>query len=461
MRSFSQVNDSAAPVSRRGLAAFFSTIALASLAACGGGGGAAPAQSQGAGSGSDGSGGSGGGTVVSPILDTTSTDAFYFKAGAAYTDLAQFEAAAGGPVYSTWSPSGPANLASPGPKVLFFGTGAQCAAGTHDGAVVADGASAALTAAATFGVASNAAHSWIPSGNTAGCSAAVKNLSGRSTVVLAADPNVASSNALMVRTFSGPGDANGEAFLLPQPASGQDGKGLNANITNTTVAFRQTWPSGATRQPWAKTGEALIHAEQAVSSMNFPAGLAAGQVAQSKQQLMATFVNRSCWLDHTTYGHPCEVQVVLQTAIARTDGAAIPQSARIWFDRAQGGMLIVNGVIPAAGGSGVEGTTGAAIFHSYGAATQGAPFTRRAFDVGITMAQLQEILRIGTAQSLGVSRAALTDAQVAQTWGPTWNVASDWSLLVANATQEIFNNSGTENASIDGEWYSLYVGPKS
>ncbi len=434
----------------------YGAVVLLGLSACGGGGGggtSAPANTPEK------------PAVVTPpgsviTLDTASADAFNFTAAARYSDLSVFESDTGGTVYSTWSPSGPAAVASAGAKVLFFGAGSDCAPGTHDGTVLADAASAALATAASFGIVPSAAHSWIPSGATVGCSNTVQDLTGRSTVALLADANAAANNALALRTYAGPGDSAAPAFLLPQSAAGQDGAGTNAHITNTTVMFRQPWPAATTRRPWMQTGETLIHSEQAVSAITMPGALVSGELAQSKQQLMATFVNGACWANRAAYGHPCQVQIILHTAIARTDSAAFPTTAKIWFDPAQGGTLVVNGLIPAAGGSMNEGSSGAPVYSSYGSATAHAAFARSSFDVGVTLAQLKNILRIGTGLSQGLPLGSVTDDVVASIWGASWADPAAWSLLNTNAAQEIYNDAAGRNASIDGQYYGLYVGPK-
>ena len=459
-------------VAHSSLSPLLSTLTMAvltaSLAACGGGGGGSPAgatpteqQSNAAGSSDAQTGGSTGASATA-TFDSANPDSFYFAPAARYSDLSSFEADTGSGLYATWSPSGPAMLQSKGAKILFFGSGAGCAAGTRDGAVLAQDAAAALDVAKSFGLdASTVAHAWTPSGATAGCDSDVQGLSGRSRVALAAGSTDTSGNALAIRTYSGRGDADAPAFLLPIPATGQDGAGLNANITNTSVTFRQDWPAGTIRHPWAQSGQMLMHAQQAVSSIAMPNGLASGELAQSKQQLMATFVNSGCWANRAQYGHPCQVQLIFHTAIARTDSAAFPSAAKVWFDKAQGGMLIVSGLIPAAGSSMNDDSSSTPIYTSYGSATKHTAFSRTAFDVGVSIAQLRDILRIGTAQSLGTTKAAVTDDMLAATWGPTWSDPAAWALVTANATQEIYNNSAAGNAVIDGEYFEIYVGPKA
>lgn len=445
-------------------AGFWLPLAAASLvSACGGGGGGAATPS--ATEQQQSAGGSSGSTVppvvTPPTFDASSANGFHFEAAPQYASVASFEADTGGSVYSAWSPSGPAKLSSTGAKILFFGVGAGCAAGTHDGTDLQIGGAQALAEAASYGLsAATSASVWMPSGATAGCDASQKDVSGLSQVALVSGPDDGVSNTLAMRTSTGPGTTAKPSFLQQFPSTGQDGAGLNAFITNSTVSFRQAFPTGSLRRPWVDSGEMLMHAQQAVSATPMPAHLNAGELVQSRQQLMATFVNGPCWANSATLGHPCQVQVIFDTSIQRTDGKAYPDKASIWFDPAQGGMLIVSSLIPAAGTTGVEAGSAQPIFTSYGTATQHTPFARSTFDVGITTAQLAQIIRIGTAKALHVSLASLTDSQVAALWGTSWNDPAAWSLLTANATQEIYNNAATGNANIDGEFYELFVGPK-
>jgi hypothetical protein len=434
----------------RALSALF---AAAMLSACGGGGGGgadAPVASP------PPTGTGGVGIVEAPALRSGDPEAFQFKPRAEQTDVAVLEADTGGALYSAWNPDGPGRVRGQGLKLLFFGTGSGCSSTARDGQVASLTGDPASEKIRQMGWSTPPqARLWTPTGAHADCDPSLQDRTGDAAAAILGD----GVRRLVLRTSSGVGRESVPSFFGAFPGTGMDGEGTNAHITGTFANFRQAWPADDPLQPWLGGGTARLQATQQVKRLTLPDDASPGTLAQVKQQLMATFVNADCWETAAERGHPCQVQYVFHTTIARSDGGAFADTARLWFDRAQGSMLIVNGLIPGAGGVAVERETGQALYGSLGAATRHQPFQDTVFDVTVNFEQLKAALRIGTARRLGVDLATLTDAQVAEVWGPTWDRRASWALHTAHAAQEIYNDTDGRTAEIVGSWRNLYVGP--
>lgn len=426
--------------------------AAAMLAACGGGGGGAadPAPTP------PPIGSDGGGIVEPPLLRTGDPEAFMFRARAEQTQLATLEADTGGALFTAWNPDGPTRMRGQGLKLLFFGTGSGCDVAARDGQVgnfTGEDAAARIRQMGWSTVPESTL--WTPQGGHPARDATLNDRTGDAAAGILGG-NV---KRLVLRTSSGVGREATPSFFGAFPATGMDGQGTNAFITGTFANFRQAFNADDPQQPWLGGGTARLQSTQQVKRITLPADAPSGTLAQVKQQLMATFVNTDCWATAATRGHPCQAQYVFHTAIARSDDGDFADTARLWFDPAQGSMLIVNGLIPSAGQVAVEREAGLALYGSLGAATRHQAFGDTVFDVTINFEQLKAAIRVGTARRLGVELSALTDAQVAEVWGPTWNRRASWALHTAHAAQEIYNDTGGRTAEIVGTWRTLYVGP--
>ncbi|MBT9596200.1 MAG: hypothetical protein IV094_09480 [Vitreoscilla sp.] len=426
------------------------------LAACGGGGGGADTTPTDGGS--EQPQDTGQSTGPAPHAGP---DALYFLPRADLAETGALDRLSGGTaLFAAWNPSDPNTALKPGMKVMFFGAGRGCSAGTQGPLTALSDDRLAVLSNLTLmpAAAAKPALRWTPAGDADGCDAEARTRSGASAVYLNADD---SNGAVGMLTTSGTQDDGAAPFFGPYGTAGQNGGGANAHITGTFVNFRQAWSAADPLQPWAGTAAARVRSAQSMGAFQLDA--ANGSTVQVKQQMMATFLNKACL--QTMSGRPCQVQYLFNTAIARTgvtDWSTVKwfKDGGVWFDPAQGGIPIVDGPIYASGQSTLEEKSRLPLFVSQGSATQHKAFSGRTFDVTISFAQLHNALRITTARSLGLDLSAVGDSQMAQVWGASWNDRDAWVLLSGDVGQEVYNPSGTHKVQIGGGFRSLYVGPQ-
>lgn len=434
----------------------------AALAACGGGGGGTSATAQGgSGGGSGGSGGSGG-TTSAPVAGTAQS--FYFRALSTLAQSSNLESLTGGTTFAAWNPADAVNSGRPGMKVSFFGAATGCAS-TVNGVVGPGDATRFAQDASLSGVdlPSDTTLRWTPQGDTSGCASGVQADSGDSIVAL--QPRDTGGAMAMV-TYTGPRADGTPAFFGPYGATGQNGRGGNAFINGSYVAFRQDWRSTSPRTPWAANGTARVYSVQSIASTAGTSTDLGATVVQAKQEVLASFINPTCVSEAAAAGQQrsCQVQYLLPTGIYRsgvTDWSTVTwfNAGKVWFDAVQGGATIVEGPVLAAGAVTTDATSGLALFSSAGMATRHDAFANQAFDVRISFAQLGNALRLAAAKSLGVAASAVTDAQVADLFGSRWNDPTAWATMSTSVGQEVYNPDSTWRAWIGGSFASLYVGP--
>lgn len=440
-------------------------VVAALLTACGGGGGggdtasgSTPPTEQP----SDGGAGSGGGAPTAPAL-TLGNDAFDFAPGASTGTRAALDTAVAGgsALFAAWNPGNPQTVLRPGMKVLFFGTATGCPRGTEGPLASVDDAALARVAALT-GMAADAATPdlrWTPSARVAGCADSVQGRTGASTVFV----NAADNGGVGLYTTSGVQDDGNASFMGPFDSGGQNGAGTNAGITGTFVNFRQPLGQADPVQPWTGGAKARLYSTQNMAAFNVGAG--SGETVQVKQQIVATFLNRSCLSELKSSGMPCQVQYLANTGIARSgvsDWSTVSwfREGGLWFDPAQGGIPIIDGPIKPAGSDTLDESTGLSLFSSQGAATQHGTFRALTFDVTISFTQLTHVMRMTTARMLGsgTTPAAVSEAQLAAHWGSGWNDRSQWVLLTADVGQEVYNPGARRRVEVAGGFSRLYVG---
>lgn len=444
-----------------------SVMSLAILAACGGGGGGGGGDS----GSTSGSGGSAeqpaGGTTTSLTIDAlpTGTHALYVNVNSSWADLNTAATAVGGAPVMGWNLRDVSKTMVAGMKVAFFGVSDLCDSDAANGPVVSGADAEFENAQSLTGVAATATRAdlrWTPSGATSVCSAAAQNLTGPNWIfVNPAD----SGGGIGMLTQVGPDLKGNTPFLKATTSSGTDGNGYNANGLANFVAFRQAWNSANAIRPWVATSDgstvdARVFSRQSMGAADV--GSAPGATVQVKQQIMVSLINTEC---QKGTQRPCQIQYLFNTAAVRTgvsDWASYSPATqgRVWFDKAQAGLPIVAGLVPAQGKSVVDTDSGLTLYSSAGQESQHAAFSGQPFDLRISFVQLLNAARIVAARELGVSPSVVTDTQMAARWTSQWDQPSSWTLVAGTFGHEIYNDaSSTVHSHIGGGLQSLYVGP--
>jgi len=450
-------------------------ISAALLAACGGGGGGsdpgqvttpeAPASGDNGGTGTGGTSAGSGSAIATPLV--SNAESFVFTASPGLAQAGALDAF-GGALVAGWDVDDAQRMMTPGMKVVFYGAAAGCASGTSNGPVTAGAAATRSIAMARTGLAAAAApQSWSPS-VPAGCTPTTAATSGGAYAAV----DATTDGGIALYTPTGPDDAGNAQFFQPFGAGGQNGAGDNAFITGTFVSFRQDWSSANPLQPWAGRGDgsatdARLRSTQSVATAAVGADAGAATPVQVKQQMMATFINTACTKQGaTTPMHPCQIQYLLNTSIVRTgvsDWSTVVwyQNGGILFDPVQGGMPVVEGPIGASGATTVDGQTGLPLFTSQGSATQHGTFASTAFDVKVSFAQLQAVIKAIVARKNGVAVSAVGDADISAMWGSQYADPTAWALVSTDIAQEAYNPlAATHAAAIGGVVKDLFVGPQ-
>lgn len=436
-------------------------LALAAMSACGGGGGAAAEEPAGNTPGENPQGGT---TVLIDALPQ-GTQALKLAVDSRWADPAQAQALFGGETVAGWNIRDPQRAMVPGMKIAFFGVSDDCEADAANGPVVAGAAAGFASAQALTGMAADAvaeATRWTPSGRTPQCQASAQDKTGPNWIFL--NPSDTQGGIGML-TQVGPDLSGQRPFLAATSPSGIDGTGYNANGLANFVAFRRAWNTESSIRPWlsgtdGSTVEARIVSRQSMGSTNV--GPVDGQVVQVKQQIMVSLINTEC---QKGLQRPCQIQYLFNTAAVRagvTDWEAHSpaRDGKVWFDKAQAGLPIVAGLVPAQGGLVVDVESRLPLYRSAGAATQHQAFRDQPFDLRVSFAELQNAARIIAARQLGVSPAAVTDEQMATRWSAKWNSPQAWTLVSSTFGHEIYNAaSTTRHSHIGGGFRDLYVGP--
>lgn len=434
------------------------------LAGCGGGGGGGADAPSGPSETPQG-GGSTPVVGVQPLVQ--GDDAFLFQVGSALAAEGALDRLAGGEkLFAAWNPRNPQTALKPGMKVQFFGDAPGCSDTLDEGPVTTglDADYAEGVARTTIATAAVGARRWVPSGATPACDAALRERDGPSMVHLNADGTL---GGVGLYTTTGPQADGRPGFLRPYSAAGQNGRGANAAITGTFVAFRQPWFAEDPVQPWTGTSAtARVLSVQSIGAALAGESLAASTDVQVKQQMSADFINVECAKAGITAARPCQLEYLADTAIVRAgvdDWATVAwfQQGRVWFDPGQGGAPVVSGPLKEAGRATTDADSGLPLFVSQGAASRHGAFRNQTFDLRIPFAHLQNALRIVVGRKLGRAPADVTEAQIAAMWGARWNDPSAWALLSTNIGQEVHNPLADAKAYVGGAFRKLYVGPQS
>lgn len=441
-----------------------SFMSLAILAACGGGGGGSASSSGSGGSSEQPAGGTTGTSVTIDALPSD-THALRVQVDSSWSDLQTAATAAGGAPVMGWNLRDTSKTMVPGMKVAFFGVSELCDSDAANGPVASGEDSQFARAQALTGVAATATRAdlrWTPSGATTACGAAAQSLTGPNWIFVNPTDNAGGIGML---TQVGP-DLDGQTpFLRATSSSGIDGSGYNANGLANFVAFRQAWNSSNAIRPWAASSDgsavdARILSRQSMGSADV--GTGSGNTVQVKQQVMVSLINTEC---QKGAQRPCQIQYLFNTAAVRTGVAdwatySPATQGKVWFDKAQAGLPIVAGLIPAKGQSVVDTDSGLTLYSSAGVGSQHAAFSNQPFDMRISFAQLLNAARIIAARQLDITPAQVTDEQMAARWSAQWNQPSSWTLVSSTFGHEIYNDaSSTRHSHIGGGLQSLYVGP--
>jgi hypothetical protein len=449
--------------------------AIASLVACGGGG-------TGGGSGNTDTSGTtsqptetpgstGGGTVDTPVVIEalpTGTRALNLVVDEHMMEPGNLLSLTGGGLQTGWNPKDPRTGLAPGMKVAFYGRANGCTATAANGPVTngtdADFAAASsLTNLSTAAVASTTR--WMPLGASASCDASTQTRSGPNQVFINAS---AQDGAIGLYTPIGPQTDGEPPFFSAFDSGGVDGSGYNANGLSTFVGFRQAWNAADAIRPWVHSqtglsGNARVVSRQSIGSLETGSGN--GQTVQLKQQIIVSLINTTCKKEGVSVSGPCQIQYLFNTAIARagvTDWESYQpaQTGRVWYDKVQGSMPIVAGLVPAAGKSVTDSSSGLPLYSSAGATSQHGTFKQLDFDLRISFEELKNAARIIAAAKLDASATNLSEADMQLVWGSQWDDPTRWTLVASMVGQESYSTAfKSQRAWIGGGFSSLYVGP--
>ncbi|MBN8489174.1 MAG: hypothetical protein J0M20_15800 [Burkholderiales bacterium] len=429
-------------------------LAAASLAACGGGGGGDT------GGATETPQGTGSGTVPIDAVGARA-DAFYLKVDETLNSADALAAATGGNTFASWNPKGTKEYFAPGMRVSFFGDPTGCASGTKLGAVSGADASDLSQMASRTGLQVSAPElTWLPSGNSPGCTG-VADRKGPSGVYV--DPRAGGGLALY--TSAGPRDDGRGEFFGVFGAAGQDGAGTNANLTGTYLAFRQAWRTDKAIKPFLngnQAGTARILVSQALNGAAL--GSSDSTLTQGQQIFSLHLINKTCLAWRSSTALPCQMNYLFTAAIQRnnlSDWSQVgwAQKVRVWYDAAQGGIPIVEGLIKSRDVASIETDTGWDMFSSKGHGTQHGPYAYRSFDVRISMPQLTSLLRILTGRQLGIAPATVTEEQLQAMWSADWQDPKAWVVESLNVGQEMSSADRSKPVWMGGHVRELYVGP--
>lgn len=362
------------------------------------------------------------------------------------TSLAQLNSF-GGPLLAAWNPK-TANATGPGMRIFMFGTPvASCP--PHAQGPMSSFSDAVLTSDGYPGQASSvpADMRFEPTAMTA-CSAAAALVRGPEIVFFDR-----SQAWLYSASLGNPSD-----LLLLFSSTGQNGRGANAHIVTSSVAYRLPNP-GSTIRPWALNSRARLATLAQV--VRIRAQDAAG-LTQTKQEMAIYFINTACAVSNPT--RLCQIyyqfaQVLAQSNVSAWTSASEFQAPNFFLDPAQNNLPIVDiALIPEAGKTVTNRKPALPLFTSRGQPTQHTGFAPMEFDVEIDFSQLENAIRIASALTLGQSVGTDTAcAQCVQVFGRSWNDPRSWVLLQLAFHQEIYDASG-RSGEILGSYSWIYGG---
>jgi hypothetical protein len=265
------------------------------------------------------------------------------------------------------------------------------------------------------------------------------------------------------------------AFFQPFPAAGQNGKGDNAHIAGSFVAFR-LGRKGDSMRPWsgkAAKGDrrlrVVIRTEQSVARLSKELS-DDSKITQVKQQVAVTFANRAC-LAQRRGGEICQMNFLIHTALWQDIRKPRRERATLMFDPVQGGLPVIYGPLGESGRPTIlQGYEDAEAWTSWGWATRSEPFGPARFQAEITFENFISLLRIVAHQkrsseaqrnagggSAVVTLASTTDEHIARLFGAAFRSVEEWFLLDAHFAQEVHSPNPRDRAYIGGSMTELYI----
>ena len=414
---------------------------------------------------------------VSASAQTLDERVFHYSGGPISQLRAPMDQRAGGnPSYWTayWNPDN--RITRPGFHLSFWGSGTGCSRIVNgpvspDGDVFGRGTLFRNTGLRQSP--GNRALRFTPTrAGVAGCREAGPT-HGDSHIHVNEDPE---RGGIGLYTHAGPRQGSDiAAFFQPFPEAGQNGKGANAHIVGSFVAFR-LGRGGDSMKPWSgKAAKAdgnlrvVIRTAQGVARL--PKELSEdNKITQVKQQVAVTFANRSC-LAQRRGGEICQMNFLIHTALWQDIRKPRRERATLMFDPVQGGLPVVYGPLREKGKATVlQGYEDAEAWTSWGAATRSEPFGTTRFQAEISFAGFMSILRIVAHQkrlsdakrnaggnASGITLASTTDEHIAGLFGARFRSVEEWFLLDVHFAQEVHSPNPRDRAYIGGSMTELYI----
>jgi hypothetical protein len=391
------------------------------------------------------------------LAATVSSDAFSFTGGS--PALASGPGA--GAIFAYWDPRLSAanpHVHDPGFHISFFGTGQGCAEGALNGPVgPLDAAQARqLVAPGTAFSPASGARVWSPLPDAAQCGAA-PHRAGPAFLA-------ASGSGVPMQLFTAVEQPGSGAFWGPFGVRGQVGKGTNAASDGTFLNWALDWQHGHGIQPWADgnaSHDITVSTDEAVPATMVQYRPAGVRPSQAHQKFELGFYNTAC-LAAVSNKILCQLRVMFDVALVRQQGTdwsrlKFAQQAHLLFDRAQGGLPIIEGPLEQNGELTYLGRSGAAVWRSTGAPTQHGPFQMQHFGATFNFKQLLETLHAVAAHEQR-QNASSDGADMPSMFGPRWNDPAAWTIGLVTIGQEVHVGDRATAAYIGGEVASLTVG---
>jgi len=290
---------------------------------------------------------------------------------------------------------------------------------------------------------------WAPSANTEQCVQSVRDQVGDSFVHVNEDPE---KGGIGIFTFTGPDQKGRRSFFRQFDNNGKNGTGANANIEGTFVAFRFDWQKGNTVRPWAggKLPDEQHKAEfrtvqsVAVASEGSESVGQVGESIQAKQQIIAAFINHSCFKNGGNKKGMCQLQYLFNVAVYRAgvtdwDAAKWFKFAGVFVDPAQGGIPVVHGPIGRSGETTVDEGSGLELYTSMSDSSHHDVFIDKEFRIQVSFSQLKNALKIIAGKQLKRMPNQVNSSDLETVFGKQWGDSNEWLLLSVNVSQEVHN----------------------
>jgi hypothetical protein len=252
-----------------------------------------------------------------------------------------------------------------------------------------------------------------------------------------------------------PQTARSSAFWGQITGAGQPGKGTNGSIQGTFVSWNFGENGAQAVHPWQRGGDRPVEmsVDMAVRGAQVEAEQPGGKPNQAKQQFAVSFVNLACHKQDA--GAKCEVRLMFDISLIRKPGAdwsamKWSQHARVLFDRAQGGLPVIEGPLGTSGDlTSPGGPRQAGLWRSNGAPTSHASFARQHFAAQMTFAQFTAALNLVAQRG---------HQQPATLFGASWNDPQAWAITALNVAQEVHSVSPSKPVFIAGTISAIQIG---